>query len=129
MQQNATAAGVYDNNNNVEDTLARTAGRPTIEHPVLGPDLPMSPGVHHAVHNNSLTMVPLVTMSPAYHPVPSYLGAVLHTIEDGHLTPVLTLSCTLALPSPSVVIHQPLQTGQHARQVSPSHPLPLMVGI
>ena len=129
MQQNAMATGAYDNNNNVEDTLACTAGRPTIEHPILGPDLPSSPEMHPAVHNNSLTTVPPVTMSPTYHPVPSYLGAVLHTIGDGRLTPVLTLSCTLALPSPSVVIHQPLQTGQRAPQVSPSHPLPLMGGI
>ena len=71
MQQNATAAGAYvtnGNDNNIASTLACTACRPTIEHPVLGPALPTSPEVHPAVRNNSMKMVPPGTMSPAHHP-------------------------------------------------------------
>ena len=102
-QQHATATGAYvnnDNNKEVNNTLACTAGRPTIEHPVLGPDLPSSPEVHPAVHNNSLTMVPPVTMSPAHHPVPSYLGEVLHTIGvtfDTSFDIVLHIGSTIAI--------------------------------
>ena len=107
MQQNATAAGAYVTNSNDDDvvnTLARMAGRPTIEHPVLGLDLPTSPEVHPAERNNSLMMVPPGTMTPAHHP-------------------------TLVPPSPTVVKQPPLQTRQSAQQVSPSHPLPTRGGI
>ena len=57
---------------------------------------------------------PPVMTTPAQHPVPSYLGAVLNTNSREHATPVITPYRSLAPPSPTVVIQQPLQTSQRA---------------
>ena len=66
MQQNATAAGASVNNNNNDkdddndNAIACTTGGLTIEHPIMGPNLP-SP----EVHNNSPAPPPWATQLKA----------------------------------------------------------------